>query len=91
MWDAILEDKFAVKSTSNKKDIRAYRLSYHAEGNGAGFSAKTFLDYIGFDYSERRTLPIELNPNNEIFLEVQIPETFLKGKQPRLIERSKAG
>jgi len=41
-----------------KKDPRAYRLAYGKKGNGAGFSAKTFMDYIDYDYSESRSTPV---------------------------------
>src|ERR1039457_767215 len=88
MWDAS-EGKLALKSTSNKKDPRAYRLRYNEKGNGASFSAKTFLDHVGIDYSDRRPIPIDINPDNEMFLEVKLPTECLKPKkaQPRLVER----
>jgi hypothetical protein len=92
LWDGAA-NTIAMKSTSNKKDPRAYRIRYNDKGNGASFSAKTFLDYIGLDLSERRTFPVELNPNNEMFVEAQIPESFFNRKQPqpRIVERSKIG
>lgn len=89
-WDAAAS-KMAIKTTSNRKDARAYRIRYNDKGNGASFSAKTFLDYIGIDLSERRVLPIEISPNAEYLVEVKIPAEFFKVKQPRLIERGKAG
>ena len=82
------EGKLALKSTSNKKDPRAYRIRYNEKGNGATFSAKTFLDYYGIDYADRRPIPIDINPDSEMFLEVKLPEECLKpkkGQQPRLI------
>ena len=88
MWDPA-EGKLALKSTSNKKDLRAYRIRYNEKGNGASFSAKTFLDYVGIDYLTRRPIPIDINPDSEMFLEVKLPEECLKPKkaQPRLVER----
>jgi hypothetical protein len=88
MWDSV-EGKLALKSTSNKKDLRAYRIRYNEKGNGASFSAKTFLDYVGIDYSTRRPIPIDINPDSEMFLEAKLPEECLKPKkaQPRLVER----
>ncbi|MGO8719294.1 MAG: hypothetical protein ACLQMO_08760 [Acidobacteriaceae bacterium] len=77
MWDAA-EKKLALKATSNKKDPRAYTIRYNDKGNGASFSAKTFLDYVGIDYSERRGLPIVINPNGEYFVEVAIPDKYFK-------------
>jgi len=73
LWDSG-EQKLALKTTSNKKDQRAYRIYYTEKGNGSEFSAKTFMDYVGIDYSERRSLPIEIN---------------LKKPQPRIVERGK--
>ena len=77
LWDPA-EGKLALKSTTNKKDVRAYRLRFNDKGNGASFSAKTFLDYAGIDYSERKAVTIEINPDLEMFLEVKIPETLMK-------------
>jgi hypothetical protein len=88
MWDTE-ERKMAVKSTSNKKDSRAYTIRYHAEGNGATFSAKTFMDFIGIDYSQRRGLQVEINPSHEIVVEVKIPDEYFKRKtQPRIVSRT---
>lgn len=92
MWDAT-ENKMAVKHTSNKKDPRAYHIRYAEKGNGAGFSAKTFLDYIGIDCSDRRALPIDIDTNRELIIEAKLPDTFFKKKpeQPRPIQRGKSG
>lgn len=88
MWDT--EDrKIALKSTSNKKDARAYQIRYYEAGNGGGFSAKTFLDYIGIDYSRRRGVDVEINPNHEMVIEVKIPDEYFKRKsQPRIVSRT---
>jgi hypothetical protein len=77
MWDSA-DKKLALKSISNKKDPRAYRVRYNEKGNGASFSAKTFLDHAGIDYSERKPMPIEINTQAEMFLEVKIPDALLK-------------
>ncbi|MGO8790141.1 MAG: hypothetical protein ACLQVL_22530 [Terriglobia bacterium] len=90
LWDATA-NKLAVKTTSNKKDPRAYRIRYNDKGNGATFSAKTFLDYVGIDYSERKPLPIEITPNSEYIVEVKIPDELMKKKHPKLVEKVKAG
>lgn len=87
MWDTE-ERKVALKSTSNKKDSRVYRLRYHDAGNGASFSCKTFLDYIGIDYSQRRGMIVEINPNHEMVVEVKIPDEYFKRKtQPRIVSK----
>ena len=92
LWDAE-ERMVAMKTTSNKKDQRAYHLRFHPKGNGANFSAKTFLDYIGVDFSERKSVPIEINPDREIFMEVKLPESIFKKKpgQPKIVEKGRAG
>jgi hypothetical protein len=81
MWDATT-GSIGMKTTSNKKDTRAYRIRYMDKGNGATFSAKTFLDHYGIDYSARTPIPIELNTDKEIFLEFKVPESLLK-KRPQ--------
>ncbi len=77
LWDAEGK-KLALKVTSNKKDMRAYTIRYNEKGNGASFSAKTFLDHAGIDYSQRKAIPININPNSEYFLEVVIPDSLFK-------------
>jgi hypothetical protein len=88
-WDPT-ESKIAMKAIANKKDPRAYRIRYNDKGNGASFSAKTFLDHAGIDYSERKPIPIEINTNAEVFLEAKIPESMMntKSAQLRLLEKS---
>jgi hypothetical protein len=69
-----------------KKDARAYRLKYGPKNNGAYFSAKTFFDYIGVDYSETRSFPA-VWAEDESLLEAEVPTEFMKDeKQQRLIE-----
>ena len=80
MWDP-QERKIGIKSTGgNKKDPRAYRVRYNEKGNGASFSAKTFLDYIGVNYSERKAIPVEINANSEMVVEVKVPESLFVKK-----------
>lgn len=68
-----------------KRDPRAYRVGYGKKGNGAGFSAKTFLDYIEYDFSVSRSFPAEWN-DKEGQLEAQIPsEHFKDTRQQRLL------
>jgi hypothetical protein len=86
LWDAELS-KVAVRAIT-KKDPRSYRLKYGVKGNGAGFSAKTFFDYIGLDYQESRSVPIDVG-DGEILFEFQIPaEYFVKNRQQPLILQS---
>lgn len=68
-----------------KKDPRAYRVSYGKKGNGAGFSAKTFLDHIEYSPDQTRSFPVEWNDQENMF-EVQIPvEHFKDSRQRKLI------
>jgi hypothetical protein len=77
LWDTSAK-KLAMKSTANKNDSRAYVIRFNPNGNGASFSAKTFIDHIGIDITERKALSVNIDPNNEYFLEVDIPENFFK-------------
>ncbi len=79
LWDAD-KQQIAVRPIT-KKDSRSYKLSYGAKGNGAGFSAKTFLDYIGLDYSTSRTVLIEWNDSESMF-EGKVPEEYFAQKKP---------
>ena len=76
-WDSN-DKKIVMKSITNKKDPRAYRIRYNAKSNGANFSAKTYLDHAGIDYSERKAIPIEINLDADNFLELRIPDSMLK-------------
>ena|ERR1039457_6906840 len=86
LWDPE-EHKLALKSTGNQKDPRAYRLRYNEKGNGASFSCKTFLDYAGIDYSERKSIPVEINAGKDVVVEVKIPDELFvkKNAQPSLV------
>jgi hypothetical protein len=78
----------ALKTTTNKKDPRAYRITFASKNNGCGFSAKTFLDHIGVDYSERKSFPVDINPNSEYLIELKLPPTMFQQKaQPRLVAK----
>lgn len=69
-----------------KRDPRSYQVSYGKKGNGAGFSAKTFLDYIEYDYNVSRSFPVEWNEKEGQF-EAQIPaEHFKDSKQQKLLQ-----
>lgn len=83
LWDA-QQNRVGVRLIT-KRDPRAYKLAYGVKGNGVGFSAKTFFDYIGLDYNETKTVPVEFG-EGEILLEFQIPDDyFTKRKQQHLV------
>jgi hypothetical protein len=63
-----------------KKDQRAYTLAYGKKGNGAGFSAKTFMDYIGYDYLESRQYPAHWDESEAMFV-AEVPAEHLQGRR----------
>src|SRR5260370_28238324 len=67
LWDRELKS-FAIQR-AEAGDERAYKVAYNK--SSAGFSAKVFLDSIGADYSELRTLPAKWNDETK-WDEVQI-------------------
>ena len=89
LWDAS-KRQIGIRPIS-KKDQRAYRLAYGTKGNGAGFSAKTFMDHIGYDYSESRNISIRWDEGESMFIG-EVPAEYLsqQGQQPLLVERQSA-
>lgn len=83
MWDAA-KRQLGVRPIT-KKDSRAYTLAYGKKGNGAGFSAKTFMDYVGYDFSESRSFPARWDESESMFI-AEIPEEHLQAnrQQPLL-------
>jgi hypothetical protein len=79
LWDAETK-RFAIRPIS-KKDPRAYRVHYGKKGNGAGFSAVTFLDHIGYNYKDVSTsFPADWNEEEGMFL-VSLIDVVLGQKQ----------
>lgn len=83
LWDAS-KHQIGVRPIT-KRDARAYTLSYGKKGNGAGFSAKTFMDHIGYDYTESRSYPAKWDEVEDTFV-AEVPEAHLQGgrQQPLL-------
>ncbi|HYA43038.1 MAG TPA: hypothetical protein VEF34_17170 [Syntrophobacteraceae bacterium] len=89
LWDAT-KRQVGVKPVT-RKDARAYKLAYGKKGNGAGFSAKTFMDYIGYDYSESRSCPVRWDEGESMFIG-ELPADFLiKNRQQQLLAMGKKG
>jgi hypothetical protein len=65
MWDRE-NRKIAIRSI-NKKDDRSYRMRFSRRNKAAGFAAKAFLEYIGYDYSESRSFPCVWNEDQGMF------------------------
>jgi hypothetical protein len=89
-WDKDAR-KVAIKSIA-KKDDRAYKVRYAKKGKGAGFAAKTFLEWIGHNYSETKNYPCQWNEAESMF-EVTLPLETPKaqGTVPRTIVRQSRG
>lgn len=90
LWDND-HHRMAVRPIT-KKDPRAYMLS--SAKSSTMFSAKAFLEYIGYDFSETRSFPADWN-EEEGLLEIEIPTEHLKGHQQQgkllAVEARKAG
>lgn len=67
------------------KDTRSYKVRYNKRGDGSGFSATTFIKYIGYNTSDTQSMPMEWDEEGKMFL-IEMPQEFLKQKQ-RLIKR----
>ena len=82
LWDAE-RSRMAFRPVV-KKDSRAYGVSYAK--SGGMFTAKMFLEHIGYDYSEGRTFPATWN-ETESMLEIDIPNEYIKNgnKQGKLL------
>jgi len=83
LWDPI-KRQVGIRPIT-KKDQRAYRLAYGKKGNGAGFSAKTFMDHIGYEYSESRSTPVRWDEGESMFI-AEVPVEYLRvNPQPSLL------
>lgn len=78
LWDA--EKQIVGVRPITKKDPRAYKVHMGTKGNGCGFSASTFLRYIGIDLSESRSMPAKWDDGEEMFL-IEVPEEYFGKKQ----------
>ncbi len=88
LWDPV-KRQIGIRPIT-KKDNRSYRLAYGKRGNGAGFSAKTFFDYIGIDYSESRQFPVRWDEGESMYI-AEIPtENFQKNRQQPLLAMGRA-
>jgi hypothetical protein len=75
LWD---KDKRMIGIRSiTKKDPRSYKVRMNTRGDGASFSALTFLKYIEYDISTTRTFPANWNEQQQMF-EIQVPEEYFK-------------
>jgi hypothetical protein len=76
MWDKEAR-KIALRPTSNKKETRAYKVSFGKRINAGNISAKSFTDYIGWNHgAQRRTLAAHWN-GPEGIMEIVVPAEYL--------------
>jgi hypothetical protein len=76
LWDP--EAKKAAIKVIGKKEPRAYVPHFAEKGNGAGFSATTFLNHIRYDFSESRSFPLKWDESGNMFV-FSIPVEHLTG------------
>jgi len=86
LWDA--ERNLVGVRPITKKDSRAYKVHMGKKGNGCGFSATTFLRYIGYDISQTKSMPAKWDETEEMFL-IEVPKEYLKKSEPVLIRRTR--
>ena len=79
LWDKELQ-RCGVKSATSK-DTGAYKLTFNAKSNGAGFSAVTFLNHIKYDWTETRSFNAEWDENAKMFV-FDIPKEHLENPVP---------
>jgi hypothetical protein len=77
----------AVKMATSK-DEGAYTLTYNDKSNGSGFSAVTFLNFIGYDWRETRAFNAEWDEEEKMFL-FTIPMEHLGAGKLRRSDRLK--
>ena len=89
LWDKEAR-RIAIRPIS-KKEPRAYRVTYGIKGNGAGFSAKTFFDFIEYDYTESRSFPVEWNDQENMYETKISAEHFKSVAQRKLMLHESVG
>lgn len=76
LWDSEA-DKVGIK-VIGKKEPRAYVLHFGKKGNGAGFSATTFMNFIKYDFSVSRSFSLIWDETGNMFT-FAIPKEYLTG------------
>ena len=75
LWDKE-KRQIGVRSIA-KKDPRSYTIHWSKRGDGASFSAATFLRYIEYDASESRTFQARWD-EQQLMFEIEIPKEHFK-------------
>lgn len=82
LWD---EDALRIALRHiTKKDSRAYKISYGQNNSGSSFSAKSFLDHIGWKFTGKQTLAAEWN-EDEGMLEAKVKPEYLKDARQKTL------
>ncbi len=69
-------------SINNKCRIGLNRYGVSYAKSGGMFTAKMFLEHIGYDYSESRSFPASWNEADNM-LEIDIPAEYIKGAESK--------
>jgi hypothetical protein len=73
LWD---KDKRCIGvQPITKQDNRAYKVNWSKRGDGCGFTASTFLTYIEFNTTETKSVPMQWNEQEQMFI-IQVPAKY---------------
>jgi hypothetical protein len=92
LWDK--ERRYIGIRSIAKKDPRSYEMHWNKRGDGAGFTATTFLKIVEYNASETRSFPLQWDEHQQMF-EIAVPEDcftkggFVNSTKPRKKERIK--
>jgi hypothetical protein len=84
MWDK--EKRLIGLQPITGKDSRSYKIRYNKRGDGSGFSATTFIKYIGYNASGTQSIDIEWDEEGKMFI-VEVPEEYIKQPQRIRLKR----
>lgn len=65
LWDK--EKRSVGIQAINKKDSRSFTIRWSSRGDGAGFSAASFMKYIEYNATESRSFPVQWNDEQQMF------------------------
>jgi len=89
LWDKESR-KIGIKPLNKKeRDQRAYDVNPVNKDNSSFLHAKSFLDWIGYDYSENRAFEMTWNPKGAIFEIAVKPEHIDKNRKKPTIREIK--
>ena len=75
LWDAE-GNRIGVQPIA-KKTSQSYTVHFGKNGNGCGFSAATFLSFVGYNSTKTNSLPTIWDENQAMFV-VEVPVEYLK-------------